>query len=74
MHVKVKIKGRRSLYLEQAKYVRNGTFIAGYQIDKRGESILYKGGSILHLIEVGEGVQVIPQKFNLKYAELEDAD
>lgn len=73
MHVKIKIRGHRPIYLEQARYIRDNTFITGYQITRLGESVMYKGGVIKHLIQIGDGVQVIPQKFNLKYAELEDA-
>lgn len=72
MYVKVKMCGQRSVYLEQARYIRDGQFITGYQINKHGDSAMYKGGVIKHLIQIGDGVTVIPQKWNLKYAELED--
>lgn len=72
MYVKVKIQGRRAVYLSDAVYVSNNTFITGYQIDKYGDQKIYKGGAIRHLIQLGKGVTVVLQKWNLKYAELED--
>ena len=74
--VKVKHPGlKKAIYLENPKITVRGdyTFISGYVCNKNGDGKVVKGGSVLHLLQVGEGVEIIPQKFNNKYAELEDA-
>ena len=75
-YIKVKHPGlRKPVYLENPKTTAKGghTFVSGHVVNKQGEPLIFKGGSVLHLLETGEGVKVTPQKFNNKYAELEDA-
>ena len=75
-YVKVKHPAlKKAVYLENPKtIIKHGhTFVSGHVVNKQGDPVIVKGGSVMHLLEVGEGVQIIPQKFNPKYAELEDA-
>jgi hypothetical protein len=63
------------VYLEQHNIITKGEykFVSGYQINKQGEAVTVKGGSILHLIQIGEGVEVIPQMVSKTYGDLHDA-
>jgi len=72
-YVKVKIKGKKSIYLENPKSMVKGAmqFISGYQVDKQCEGVSYRG-DLLHLIELGEGVTVLPQTVNKQSCELGD--
>lgn len=74
-YVKVKIKGRKPIYLELSKQFERGgrKFISGYEVDKNAESKVYKGGSLFHLIELGEGRTVVPQMQSKTYGDLHDA-
>jgi hypothetical protein len=70
-YVKVSIKGKKPIYLENAKYVKDQTFIAGYQIDKNGDGIANKfGGDILHLIQLGDGVKITNMETDKMYGDL----
>jgi hypothetical protein len=74
--VKVLMKGKKKpVYLEQPKYIhkKGMDFIGGYEINQQGESKIVKGGAVLHLIELGEGVTVVPQKHSKMYGDLYDA-
>jgi hypothetical protein len=76
-YVKVKIKGKKSIYLEQVKYLDKGghKFVSGYEIDKYAESKILKGDTVvMHLIELGAGVTVVPQMQHKMYLELADLD
>jgi uncharacterized protein with HEPN domain len=74
-YVKVKIAGKRSVYLEQVKQFERGgrKFVSGYEIDKNAESRIFQDGLRLHLIELGEGRTVIPQLQSKTYGDLHDA-
>lgn len=67
---------QKSVYLEQHKIIDKGItkFVSGYEVDKHSEGKIYKGGSILHLIQLGEGVEVIPQLQSKMYGDLHDAE
>lgn len=70
-YVKVQVKGQKTVYLEQAKYVKDQVFISGYEIDKHGEPVLDHGQSIKHLIQIGPGVKITNMVMHPKYGELE---
>jgi hypothetical protein len=75
-NVKVLRQGRKKpVYLEQPKYIskKGMDFIAGYEINREGEPKVVKGGAVLHLIQLGEGVTVVPQKQSKMYGDLHDA-
>lgn len=70
MFVKVKSPQlKRPVYLEHARFIeRKGhRFVSGFVIKKDGESVLVKGGDVLHLIEIGPGVVVQQMEFDNKY-------
>ena len=71
---KVKIKGKKSVYLENPHEYKG--FIIGYQVDKYAEAVLAKTpqglADVKHMIQLGEGVTVVPQTLNKMYCELED--
>jgi hypothetical protein len=75
-YVKVKIAGKKSIYLEQVKYTeaKGLKFVSGYEIDKNAESKIIHGGVTQHLIQLGEGREVVPQMMSKTYATLEDYD
>jgi hypothetical protein len=70
---------QKSVYLEQHRIITtpplggSTQMVTGYECNKQGESKIYKGGSILHLIQLGEGVTVIPQLQSKMYGDLHDA-
>lgn len=63
------------VYLEQHKIIDKGDikFVSGYEVDKNGEAKSIKGGSVLHLIQIGEGVMITPQLQSKMYGDLHDA-
>jgi hypothetical protein len=67
---------KKPVYLEQAKIVsKNGfTFITGYVVGKDAEPKIIKGGSVMHMLQLGEGVKIIEQTVNKMYGDLEDKD
>jgi hypothetical protein len=69
MYVKVKLQSKQTVYLEQAKVIAKGghKFISGTQVDSQGETVIKKGGTTLHLIQLGEGVTVKPMEFDKFY-------
>jgi hypothetical protein len=75
-NVKVLRQGKKKpVYLEQPKFVskKGMDFVAGYEINREGEAKVVKGGAVLHLIQLGEGVTVVPQKQSKMYGDLHDA-
>jgi hypothetical protein len=76
-YVKVKHPSvKKPVYLEQAKIVTKGeyTFVTGYEVYKDCEPKIVKGGGVMHLLQLGEGVEIIEQTVNKMYCELEDTD
>jgi len=67
---------KKPVYLEQAKIVtKNGyTFITGYVVGKDAEPKIVKGGSVMHMLQLGEGVKIIEQAVNKMYGDLEDTE
>jgi|SRR5208282_463901 len=67
---------KKPVYLEQAKIVsKNGfTFITGYVVDKNAEPKIIKGGSVMHMLQLGEDVKIVEQTVNKMYGDLEDTD
>lgn len=67
----------RSIYLEQVRYTdRSGLkFISGYEVNKQCESKKPPKGvdSVIQMIQLGDGVTVIPQLQSKKYGDLYDA-
>lgn len=75
-YIKVKHPAlKKPVYLENPKVVTKGShsFISGLVVNKQGDAVIVNGGSVMHLLQIDETVQIIPQKFNLKYGDLEDA-
>lgn len=68
---------KKSIRLENSKIIDRGThkFISGYEVDKQGEPKAPPKGvdSVLNLIQLGEGVTVIPQLQSKMYGDLHDA-
>lgn len=76
-YVKVKHPSEKKLvYLEQAKIVTKNdiSFITGYVVDKNAEPKIVKGGSVMHMLQLGEGVEITEQTVNKMYGDLEDTD
>ena len=64
-------RGKRPVYLENAKYVQGQTFICGYQVDKHGNPVYSKsGGEVLHLIQLGPNVRVTEMEMEKIYGYL----
>ena len=74
-YVKVKMKGKKAVYLKDPKVVKG--FLVGYQYTKNMEPVLAKTpeglADVKHMIQIGSGVMVVPQVVNNTYCELEDA-
>ena len=68
---------KKSIYLEQVKYPESQgiKFVSGYEVDKNGDPKKPPKGidSVLNLIQLGEGVEVIPQLQSKTYGDLHDA-
>lgn len=79
--VKVKYIGndgkKHSIYLENSKTIDRGThkFISGYEVDKHAEPKQPPKGidSVMNLIQLGEGVEVVPQLQSKMYGDLHNA-
>lgn len=73
--VKVKHPANKGkwVFLEQPKIVTKGEnkFLTGYEVTKDGESKEIKGGAVMHLLQLGEGVEIVGLKSNLTYGNLE---
>ena len=73
-YVKVKVPGKKSIYLKDASEVRG--FLVGWQVKKDTDELLVKTpqglADVKHMIQLGDGVIVTPQVVNPKYCELED--
>jgi hypothetical protein len=65
---------KASVYLEQHKIIDKGEykFVTGYEVNKQGEAKIVKGGSVLHFIQVGDGVEIVPQLVSKMYGDLHD--
>jgi hypothetical protein len=80
--VRVKYVGndgnKKSIRLEQSKIIDKGThkFISGYEVNKQGEPVPPPKGidSVMNLIQIGEGVEIIPQLQSKMYGDLHDAE
>lgn len=75
-YVKVKHPAlKKAIYLENPQMITKSghTFISGEVVNKFGDPLIVKGGSVVHILEVGDGVLITPQKFHLKYGNLMDA-
>jgi hypothetical protein len=74
--VKVKIKGKKAIFLKDPHEHKG--FIIGEQVSIDTEAILTKTkegwADVKHMIQLGPGVTVVPQVCNPKYCLLEDAD
>lgn len=66
---------KATVYLEQSRIVDRGEykFVTGYECTAQGDAKSIKGGAILHLIQMGEGVTVVPQLQSKMYGDLHDA-
>jgi len=67
---------KQAVYLEQPKLVTKGDFkfISGTVCDKEGETKIVKGGTVLHLLQLGEGVKVIGMKHDNFYGIMEEIE
>jgi methionine aminopeptidase len=73
-YAKVKIGKAKPFYLEHVKRIKKSgmEFVSGYLVHKNGEPITHRGAVVMHLIQVGEGVKIVPQTMNKFYCELEN--
>ena len=67
---------KKAVYLEQPKFVTKGDikFISGTECDKEGETKIVKGGTVLHLLQLGEGVKVVGMKHDNFYGIMEEIE
>lgn len=68
---------KKSIRLENSKIIDRGThkFISGYEVTKQAEPVPPPKGidSVMQLIQIGDGVTVIPQLQSKMYGDLHDA-
>ncbi len=59
----------KPIYLEHPNLLRKDglEFVSGYVIDKYGEPRIVKGGDVIHMLQLGNGVKIIPQEMHKKY-------
>lgn len=76
-YVKVKMQDGSTVYLELAKLVEGKSlvkakskYIMGSQINRDGESVMQDGGTITHLIEIGDGVTLWVMEFDKFYGHM----
>jgi hypothetical protein len=67
---------KKAVYLEQPKLVTKDDikFISGTECDKEGETKIVKGGTVMHLLQLGEGVTVIGMKHDNFYGIMEEIE
>jgi len=67
---------KKAVYLELPKLVtkEGHQFISGYVCDKDGESKIVKGGSVMHLLQLGVSVKVIGMKPDNFYGIMEEIE
>lgn len=74
-YVKVKHPANKGkwVFLELPKIVTKGEnkFLTGYEVNKDGEQKEVKGEAVMHLLQLGEGVEIVGLKSNLTYGNLE---
>ncbi len=64
----------KPVYLEHPNLIKKDglEFVSGYAIDKYGESKFVKDGCMIHVLQLGKGVKIIPQEMHKKYGVLEN--